>query len=88
MAYIADVTPAEKRASSYGLVGVAFGIGFVFGPAFGGLLGHIDPRLPFWAAAGAQSCQRRVRLAGAAGVAARRTPPSVRLAPRQPGSAR
>jgi DHA1 family tetracycline resistance protein-like MFS transporter len=51
MAYIADVTPAEKRASSYGLVGMAFGVGFIFGPAFGGLLGHIDPHLPFWAAA-------------------------------------
>lgn len=51
MAYIADVTPVEKRASSYGLVGMAFGVGFIFGPAFGGLLGSIDPHLPFWAAA-------------------------------------
>jgi DHA1 family tetracycline resistance protein-like MFS transporter len=51
MAYIADVTPAEKRAGSYGLVGMAFGVGFIFGPAFGGLLGSVDPRLPFWAAA-------------------------------------
>jgi DHA1 family tetracycline resistance protein-like MFS transporter len=51
MAYIADVTPAEKRAKSYGLVGMAFGIGFVLGPALGGVLGSIDPRLPFWAAA-------------------------------------
>ena len=51
MAYIADVTPPEKRAKSYGLVGMAFGIGFVLGPALGGLLGSIDPRLPFWAAA-------------------------------------
>lgn len=51
MAYIADVTPVEKRAGSYGLVGMAFGVGFVFGPAFGGLLGSVDPRLPFWAAA-------------------------------------
>ena len=52
MAYIADVTPVEKRAGSYGLVGMAFGVGFIFGPAFGGLLGNVDPRLPFWAAAG------------------------------------
>jgi MFS transporter, DHA1 family, tetracycline resistance protein len=51
MAYIADVTPAEKRAKSYGLVGMAFGIGFVLGPAIGGMLGSVDPRLPFWAAA-------------------------------------
>jgi DHA1 family tetracycline resistance protein-like MFS transporter len=52
MAYVADVTPPEKRAQSYGLVGVAFGVGFVLGPAIGGLLGSVDPRLPFWAAAG------------------------------------
>ena len=52
MAYIADVTPVEKRAGSYGLVGMAFGVGFIFGPAVGGLLGSVDPHLPFWAAAG------------------------------------
>lgn len=51
MAYIADVTPAEKRAKSYGLIGMAFGVGFILGPALGGLLGSVDPRLPFWAAA-------------------------------------
>ncbi|HTT36297.1 MAG TPA: TCR/Tet family MFS transporter [Burkholderiales bacterium] len=51
-AYIADVTPPEKRAASFGLVGAAFGLGFVLGPAAGGLLGGIDPRLPFWVAAG------------------------------------
>jgi len=50
-AYIADVTPPEKRAASFGLIGVAFGIGFVVGPAIGGLLGDISPRLPFWASA-------------------------------------
>ena len=53
MAYIADVTPPENRAKSYGLVGMAFGLGFIIGPALGGVLGSIDPRLPFWAAAGA-----------------------------------
>jgi DHA1 family tetracycline resistance protein-like MFS transporter len=53
MAYVADVTPPERRAQSFGFVGVAFGLGFVLGPAIGGLLGSIDPRLPFWAAAGA-----------------------------------
>ena len=51
-AYIADVTPLEKRAKSFGLMGAAFGIGFVIGPALGGILGHYDPRLPFWVAAG------------------------------------
>ena len=53
MAYVADVTPPERRAQSFGFVGVAFGLGFVLGPAIGGMLGSIDPRLPFWAAAGA-----------------------------------
>ena len=51
-AYIADVTPPEKRAGAYGLLGAAFGIGFVLGPAFGGVLGNTDPRLPFWVAGG------------------------------------
>jgi MFS transporter, DHA1 family, tetracycline resistance protein len=51
-AYIADVTPAEKRAASFGMLGAAFGIGFVIGPALGGLLGSVDLRLPFWVAAG------------------------------------
>jgi MFS transporter, DHA1 family, tetracycline resistance protein len=50
-AYVADVTPAERRAASYGLLGAAFGIGFILGPALGGVLGAIEPRLPFWVAA-------------------------------------
>jgi DHA1 family tetracycline resistance protein-like MFS transporter len=50
-AYIADVTPVERRAGAFGLLGAAFGIGFVLGPALGGLLGTINPRLPFWVAA-------------------------------------
>jgi DHA1 family tetracycline resistance protein-like MFS transporter len=49
-AYIADVTPPEKRAAGFGMVGAAFGLGFVVGPALGGILGQVDPRLPFWAA--------------------------------------
>src|SRR6195256_2115917 len=52
MAYIADVTPKEKRASAFGMIGMAFGIGFAFGPALGGLLGSVSPRLAFWVAAG------------------------------------
>src|SRR5499433_2147770 len=51
MAYIADVTPKEKRAGAFGLIGVAFGIGFTFGPAIGGLAGDVNPRLAFWIAA-------------------------------------
>lgn len=51
-AYIADVTPPEKRAASFGLMGMAFGLGFILGPAVGGLLGGLDPRLPFLVAAG------------------------------------
>ena len=50
-AYIADVTPPEKRAASFGYVGAAWGAGFIIGPAIGGLLGGIDLRLPFWVAA-------------------------------------
>lgn len=51
-AYVADVTAPDKRAKSFGMIGAAFGVGFVLGPAIGGLLGHEDPRLPFWVAAG------------------------------------
>jgi DHA1 family tetracycline resistance protein-like MFS transporter len=47
MAYMTDVTPPEKRASAFGLVGAAFGMGFVLGPAMGGILGSVNPRLPF-----------------------------------------
>jgi MFS transporter, DHA1 family, tetracycline resistance protein len=51
-AYVADVTPPEGRAARFGMLSVAFGAGFVLGPALGGLAGGIDPRLPFWIAAG------------------------------------
>jgi len=51
-AYIADVAPPEKRAAGFGMIGAAFGLGFVLGPALGGLLGGRNPRLPFWFAAG------------------------------------
>lgn len=50
-ACIADVTPPEKRARAFGLMGAALGLGFVLGPALGGLLGAFGPRVPFWAAA-------------------------------------
>ncbi len=51
-AYIADVTPPEKRSASFGLMGVAFGLGFIAGPAVGGLLGETNLRLPFMVCAG------------------------------------
>ena len=50
-AYISDVTPADRRAGAFGMLGAAFGVGFVLGPALGGWLGAENPRLPFWVAA-------------------------------------
>lgn len=50
-AYIADVVPAGQRAASYGWVAAANSAGFLLGPALGGVLGEISPRLPFWTAA-------------------------------------
>jgi len=52
-AYISDVTPPEKRSKAFGLLGAAFGVGFVVGPAVGGWLGVHNPRLPFWVAGAA-----------------------------------
>lgn len=51
-AYIADITPPEQRAKSFGMIGAAFGVGFVVGPLIGAYLGEVDLRLPFWFAAG------------------------------------
>ncbi len=50
-AYIADITPKEKRSEKFGLIGAAFGLGFIIGPIIGGELGEISPRAPFYAAA-------------------------------------
>jgi len=50
-AYIADVTEPSKRAQAFGMIGAAFGLGFIVGPAIGGHLGAVDIRLPFWFAA-------------------------------------
>lgn len=50
-AYIADTTPPQERARAFGMLGAAFGVGFVIGPAIGGFLGEFDPKLPFWVAA-------------------------------------
>ena len=52
-AYIADVTTTENRAKAFGIIGMGFGAGFILGPAIGGLLGGLDPRLPFWVSAAA-----------------------------------
>lgn len=50
-AYMSDVVPKEKRAAAFGMLQAAFGFGFIVGPALGGWLGSISPRLPFWASA-------------------------------------
>jgi DHA1 family tetracycline resistance protein-like MFS transporter len=51
-AYVADVTPPEKRAQSFGLVGAVFGLGFILGPALGGVLGDLGLRVPYFVGAG------------------------------------
>lgn len=51
-AFIADVSPPEVRAQNFGLMGAAFGLGFIIGPVVGGFLGELGPRVPFLAAAG------------------------------------
>lgn len=50
-AYIADISTNEDRAKNFGLIGAAFGVGFIIGPVIGGLLGHYGSRVPFYAAA-------------------------------------
>jgi DHA1 family tetracycline resistance protein-like MFS transporter len=55
-AYVADVTAPQERAKAFGMLGAAFGVGFLVGPAIGGALGNINLRLPFWAAAGLALC--------------------------------
>lgn len=50
-AFVADVSPPEKRAQGFGMIGAAFGLGFVLGPALGGFLGELGPRAPFFTAA-------------------------------------
>jgi DHA1 family tetracycline resistance protein-like MFS transporter len=51
-AYVADITPPEKRAQSFGMIGAAFGLGFILGPALGGALGDLGLRVPYFVAAG------------------------------------
>ncbi|MEL6123384.1 MAG: TCR/Tet family MFS transporter [Bacteroidota bacterium] len=52
MAYVADVSTEENKAKNFGLIGAAFGLGFIIGPSIGGIFGAIDIRLPFYIAAG------------------------------------
>ncbi|MDZ7684630.1 MAG: MFS transporter [Gammaproteobacteria bacterium] len=54
-AYIADTVPEDRRAQQFGLMGAAFGMGFILGPVIGGFLGEFGPRMPFFAAAGLSS---------------------------------
>lgn len=49
-AYIADISTAETRAKNFGMIGAAFGVGFILGPVLGGLLGQFGARVPFWTA--------------------------------------
>jgi DHA1 family tetracycline resistance protein-like MFS transporter len=49
-AYVADITPPEERARRFGMLGAMFGVGFILGPVLGGLLGHVNLRLPFYLA--------------------------------------
>ena len=51
-AYIADISTPENRAQNFGMIGAAFGLGFIVGPSIGGLLGELGPRIPFLVAAG------------------------------------
>ena len=83
-AYIADVTPPEKRAANFGLVGAAFGIGFVVGPAIGGLLGRFQHAAAVLRGGRIVGCERAVRLAGAERISAAREAAQIRILARQP----
>ena len=78
-AYIADHTPPEKRARAFGLIGIAFGLGFLIGPAVSGWLSHYDYSAPFWAAA----CMSAMSIAGTWFLLPRDEKPTA-----EPGSAR
>src|SRR3989441_11202743 len=58
-AYVADVTPVERRAGAFGMVGAMWGIGFILGPAIGGVVGEFGIRLPFWVAAAGSIARAR-----------------------------
>jgi DHA1 family tetracycline resistance protein-like MFS transporter len=83
-AYIADISSPGERAARFGLIGAAFGIGFVIGPALGGLAATWHVSAPFWLAAGLSALNFAVRSLYPAGIAQARKPPSVRRARPQP----
>ena len=82
-AYIADVTTPDRRARAYGLMGAAFGMGFILGPAIGGLLTHLGSARAVLGRGGVQPRERVVRLLHPAGVAACRSPRAIFVAPRE-----
>ena len=82
-AYVADVTPPEKRAAAFGMLGAAFGLGFILGPLFGGLLGMVGPRVPFWAAAAMSLGKRTFRRLRRARIPQARTSLGLCVEPRQ-----
>ena len=82
-AYVADITPPDRRARNFGILGSAFGFGFIVGPSLGGLLGEISLRLPFMAAAALCRPRLALRVLRPARIPAARAPrPPVQLGPR------
>lgn len=63
-AYLVDISPPERRAGNFGLIGAIFGIGFVVGPALGGLVGNLGLRVPFWIVAGLSALTFLIALFG------------------------
>jgi DHA1 family tetracycline resistance protein-like MFS transporter len=84
-AYVADISTADDRARRFGQLGAMFGIGFILGPAVGGVLGDIDVRLPFVVAGTLALANTGLRLVRAARIAAARAAAPVRVATRQSG---
>ena len=84
-AYIADVSPPEKRAANFGLTGAAFGVGFILGPALGGLLGAVRSAHALLRRRRLVAAQRAVRTSCAEGIAAAGEPPQIRTVARQSG---
>lgn len=67
-AYIADVSTPEKRAQNFGIIGAAFGLGFIIGPLVGGLVGAYGTRIPFFVAAGLTLIQLALRILHTSGI--------------------
>ena len=83
-AYIGDISDDDNRAKNFGFIGAAWGCGFTLGPVIGGFVAeHMDPRAPFFVAAGAGAGERGIRLLRVARVAAARAAPQVRVGARE-----